>query len=343
MWQSKARIIADGIVAGLIGGAVIALWFLVFDAARGHPLETPALLAAALQHGAREPIALTGTAWLLVGEYTIAHFAAFAIIGLIGALLIDASERHSELFGILLVFTIGFEVFFIALIMLLGPAAAAALPWWKIIIGNLMATGAMLAYFFVRQPVLAENLLGPWMDVVREGIVSGVLGGVIVVLWFFVYDVLAGQPFHTPALLGAIIFNGMEQPSTFAVSAALVLGYTALHFFAFAMFGIASSITMVASEYEPLLALGVFVLFLWFELCFVAFVTFLDQSAMSEIGWWNIIGGNVAALAAIVGYFAHGHPRVVSRIGERWNRLRDEPAAQADEASSGQRPVVRSV
>ena len=62
MWQSKARIIADGIVAGLIGGAVIALWFLVFDAARGHPLETPALLVAALQHGTRQPIALTGTA-----------------------------------------------------------------------------------------------------------------------------------------------------------------------------------------------------------------------------------------------------------------------------------------
>jgi hypothetical protein len=277
MRQSKARIIADGIVAGLIGGAVIALWFLVFDAARGHPLETPALLAAALQHGAREPVALTGTAWLLVGEYTIAHFTAFAIIGLIGALLIDASERHSELFGILLVFTIGFEVFFIALIMLLGPAAAAALPWWKIIIGN---------------------------------------------------------------LLGAIIFNGMAQPSTFAVTAALVLGYTALHFFAFAMFGIASSITMVASEYEPLLALGVFTLFLWFELCFVAFVTFLDQSAVNEIGWWNIIGGNVAALAAIVGYFEHGHPRVVPRLAERW---KDEAAAEANEPSRGRRPVVRGL
>jgi hypothetical protein len=260
----------------------------------------------------------------LVGEYTIAHFVAFAIIGVIGALLIDASERHSELFGILLVFTVAFEVFFIALIMLLGPAAAAALPWWKIIIGNLMATGGMLAYFFLRQPVLAENLL------VREGIVSGILGGVIVALWFFVYDILAGQPFHTPALLGAIIFNGMAQPSTFAVTAILVLGYTALHFFAFAMFGIASSITMVASEYEPLLALGVFVLFLWFELCFVAFVTFLDQSAVNEIGWWNIIGGNVVALAAIVGYFEHGHPQVVPRIAERWNRLRDEAAAETD-------------
>jgi len=93
--------------------------------------------------------------------------------------------------------------------------------------------------------------------------------------------------------------------------------------------------TILASEYEPLLPLGVFVLFLWFELCFVAFVTFLDQSAVNEIGWWNIIGGNVAALAAIVWYFEHGHPRVVPRITERWNRLRDEAVAEADDAASG--------
>ena len=101
--------------------------------------------------------------------------------------------------------------------------------------------------------------------------------------------------------------------------------------------------TILASEYEPLLPLGVFVLFLWFELCFVAFVTFLDQSAVNEIGWWNIIGGNVAALAAIVWYFEHGHPRVVPRIAERWNRLRDEAAAEADEVPTGRPPVMRGL
>src|SRR4029077_7748685 len=122
--------------------------------------------------------------------------------------------------------------------------------------------------------VLASNLLGPWMGVAREGIITGLIGAVIVAVWFLISDVLAGHPFRTPALLGAIIFNGMSQPSGFAVTAALVLGYTGLHFFAFIMFGIASSILMVASEHEPVLALGELILFVWFELCFVAFVTF---------------------------------------------------------------------
>lgn len=331
MQQSKARIVADGVVAGLVGGAVIALWFFIFDAVNGRPLWSPALLAAALLHGSREPVVMTQTAWTLVAEYSVVHFLAFALIGAIAALLIDGAERTPELFAPLLIFTAGFEVFFVALLIMAGPAASAAMPWWKIIIGNLMATAAMLSYFLWRQPKLAENLLGPWIPVVREGVFTGVLGAVIVAAWFLVADFLAGQLFQTPALLGAIIFNGFHQPGPVVPSAALVLSYTALHFFAFIMFGVAASITMAASEYEPLLVLGVLVLFVWFELCFVAFVTFLDERAIGEIGWWNIIGGNIAALTAIIALYEWRHPRVVPRLVERWDRVRDEAAAERRE------------
>jgi hypothetical protein len=57
-------------------------------------------------------------------------------------------------------------------------------------------------------------------------------------------------------------------------------------------------------------------------------VTFLDANTVEEIGWWNIIGGNIAALAAIIAYFEHGHPRIVRRIIDRWEGLRDEAATQ---------------
>ena len=71
-------------------------------------------------------------------QIPIAHFIAFAIIGAMAALLMAAAEEHSELFGVLFLFTIGFEVFFIALVMLSGPAAQAAVLWWKGMVGNLM-------------------------------------------------------------------------------------------------------------------------------------------------------------------------------------------------------------
>jgi hypothetical protein len=343
MRHSRTRLLIDGVVAGLIGGAVIALWFFIFDAARGEPLKTPMILSSALLHGAGQR-SLTTAGWMLVGEYTIAHFVAFAIIGAVAALLMAAAEEHSELFGVLFLFTIGFEVFFIALVMLLGPAAQAAVLWWKGMIGNLMATAAMLAYFFWRQPVLASNLLGPWMNVAREGIITGLIGAVIVAVWFLVADLIAGHPFRTPALLGAIIFNGLSQgqPASVSVTAALVLGYTALHFFAFIMFGIAASITMYASEREPLLALGVVVLFLWFELCFAGFVTFLDQSTVQQLGWWNIAGGNIVALAVIIGWYEHRHPGVVPRILERWEELKAEGSAVDSQSGGRPRPASRN-
>lgn len=323
MHPGKVRTIIDGAVAGLIGAAVIALWFLIFDAAHGEPLRTPASLAAALLHGASAPV-MNGAAWTLVGEYTVAHFGLFALIGVCGALMLSASEDKPELFPALLVFTCAFEVFFIFAVMLFGPAAQAATLWWKGLIGNLMATAAMLAWFFWRQPALAERLLGRWIAVVREGVVAGIIGGVIVAAWFFIYDLAIGQPFRTPALLGTILLNVMREPNGFSVTVASVLGYTALHFFAFIMFGVAASILMAASEREPLVALGVLVLFIWFEMCFAGFVTFLDQTAIRQIGWWNIVGGNILALAAIIGWYEHRHPRVVPRLLERWEELKHE-------------------
>jgi hypothetical protein len=150
--QSKARIVADGIVAGLIGGAIVALWLFIFDAVNGRLPWSSTLLAAALLRRPRESFMIAHTAWVLVAEYSFTHFLLFALIGAVGGLMIDRSERNPELFAPLLIFTAGLEVFLIALLILTGLTADAAMPWWKVIIGNLMATSAMLSYFLWRQP-----------------------------------------------------------------------------------------------------------------------------------------------------------------------------------------------
>ena len=40
MEHSRSRIMLDGAIAGLLGAVVVALWFLIFDAARGHIFQT---------------------------------------------------------------------------------------------------------------------------------------------------------------------------------------------------------------------------------------------------------------------------------------------------------------
>src|SRR6266540_3797316 len=73
----RSRYLRDGIIAGLIGAAIVAVWFLIYDAARGYPFRTPALLRAAVQ-GMRDPGAVIVTPGL-VAQYTVLHGAIFAM------------------------------------------------------------------------------------------------------------------------------------------------------------------------------------------------------------------------------------------------------------------------
>ncbi|MHB8381264.1 MAG: hypothetical protein ACYDC3_02820 [Candidatus Binataceae bacterium] len=322
MQHSKTRIIIDGATAGIVGGLVVALWFLLFDLSRGRAFETPALLAATLLHGLRDPNLNHHSMIRLVSEYTMLHFGAFIIVGVVAALLLEAAENEPPFLISVLIFFGAFEVFFIAVVLFLGPQVMTALTWWGIIVGNLLATGAMLSYFFWRHPRLAKNLFGSgWLRVTREGVLAGMVGGVAVAIWFLGYDIASGDAFQTPTILGAMIFRGAEGAASAHTTVALVLGYTVLHFFAFVAFGLAIAILLAASEWEPFLALGVFLLFAVFEVFFVGFVTLLDSSVVSQLGWWKIVAGNILALLAMTAYFLQGHRGLRLKLVERWATL----------------------
>ena len=51
---SRFRYLREGIIAGLIGAALVAVWFLIYDVARGRPFRTPSLLGMAAFEGVSE-------------------------------------------------------------------------------------------------------------------------------------------------------------------------------------------------------------------------------------------------------------------------------------------------
>ncbi len=143
------RIMIEGIAAGAIGAGTMALWFLLRDAARGTPLFTPALLGAVLLDGLREASTVQITLRLVLG-YTLVHCAAFALFGLTAAALLAATDRQPALrVGLVLLFCC-FEVFALAMIVVLAEWLFEALPSWSIAAGNVLAAGAMLE-FLLRQ------------------------------------------------------------------------------------------------------------------------------------------------------------------------------------------------
>jgi hypothetical protein len=319
MPHARTRIVTDGAIAGILGAVAVAIWFLAFDTARGHPLETPALLASTILHGGTSTVA--DRLLSLTLQYTTIHFIAFAVFGVGAALLLEAAEYEPSLTLSLAIFLGAFEVFFVAVVMFFGPELMAKVTWWSILVGNLMATVVMLSFFLLRHPNLARNLLGNWLRVMREGMITGLIGAMIVAAWFLLHDTILGQPLRTPALLGAALIDGVRDPNSLQVTFALVGTYTVLHFSAFIVFGLAAGVLMAASERQPLLLLGVFVIFACFEVFFLGVVTLVDQSLLESLGWWTIVVGNILALTGMLGFLLTQHRELRERLLQEWAGL----------------------
>jgi len=320
MEHSRSRIIIDGAIAGLLGAGVVALWFLIFDAARGHIFQTPVMLAAAILHGGRPEG--VGAIQLML-EYSLLHFVAFIITGIIGANLLEAAEHEPTLLVSLLVFLGAFDVFFIGVAMFLGPTVMQEVTWWGIVVANLSASAAMLYYFLARHPALARNLLGPWIPILQEGVTAGLIGAVIVAAWFLAYDLAMGEAFKTPLLLGEAIFNNAAAATPDTV-APLIVAYSVIHFLGFIAFGVALAVLMAATDREPLVALGVLVVFAIFEVFFFGWVTLIDASLLDQLGWWKIIAANGLALIGMMAYELRSHRGLWVRLQERWALLEHE-------------------
>jgi hypothetical protein len=139
----------QGIVAGILGAATIAVWFFLVDIVNGRPFYTPNVLGTALfRHGAGldQPQALP-ISWEMVLVYTWVHGLVFCAIGGLAAKLLELAERNMNIgFGILLLFVI-FEFGFVGAASVFGEPILRALAWPSVLIGNLLAAGAMAAYF----------------------------------------------------------------------------------------------------------------------------------------------------------------------------------------------------
>jgi len=304
---SNPRYIREGVIAGLIGAAVVAVWFLIYDAASGRPFRTPALLGAATFEGLQSAKAVP-TAVALVLPYTVLHGVVFAMIGVLIAYLIGSAQREPSRVLMLFIVVMCFEIFFLAVVTWFAHPVLDELQWWTILVANGLAAFGMLAYLIIGQRALGRALLGPlWTRAVREGIWAGLLGAAAVAVWFLAYDVAAGAPFRTPALLGAWLFHGLRDPSALVVTAPLVLQYTVVHGAAFIAFGLVASGLLALADREPRVLFAFVMLYCCFEVFFAAMVTVFAEWLLEAVPWWTIVAGNLLATVVMVGFLLREH------------------------------------
>jgi hypothetical protein len=154
----QLRLLAkEGLVAGAIGAAAVAVWFLIVDTVSGQPFFTPAMLGSAVFWGLREPTAVEISYAAVVG-YTMIHVLAFCAVGMIAAALAQLVERFpTTLFVVVVLFAI-FEIGFYLVVALLAQPLLGALAWSNVAIGNLIAAVGMGTYLWRAHPRIREEL-----------------------------------------------------------------------------------------------------------------------------------------------------------------------------------------
>jgi hypothetical protein len=143
--------VREGIIAGTIGAATVAIWFLVVDILAGQPLYTPAILGEAVLNSLGF---VTAGIVIPVAIYTLVHLAAFAIMGMCAVVLVHAAQRDvSMLYGILILFVV-FEGGFYGFVYMLDVTLLGNIAWVQILPANLLAAFLMGGWLWRTHPAL---------------------------------------------------------------------------------------------------------------------------------------------------------------------------------------------
>ena len=298
-------VVAEGVIGGVLAGAVVAVWFFVVDAVQGQPFRTPAVLAYLFF--ARESLEISVE---LVTFYTILHLVVFGCLGLAAAWTLAALDTSPTLmigavFGVLVL-----DIVFYGVLLWTGIGAVGVLPWPHVLASNLAGGMALMTYLHRarrdERPFGLAVLKGH--PLVGQGLLTGLLGAAAVALWFLGLDAAAGRPLRTPAALGSVLFLGAESPMEVQTGLGVVAAYTALHVAVFAAIG--TTLVWLARQVEraPQLLLLIVMSCIVLEALVVPAMGLTAEWGLGALGVWSVAVGNVLAVGTMGLWIWRTHP-----------------------------------
>lgn len=167
-WEALKHhtIIREGLFAGLLGAAAVAVWFLIIDLITARVFFTPAALGSAVLFGARDLAEVQITPATVLG-YSLLHGTAFIIAGIVAAAVVHQAEETPPLLLGFVLLTVTFGTLIIGLIAIIAEWILQALAWWSILIGTLLGAAAMGTYLWRAHPVIQEYVRGARRDPVE--------------------------------------------------------------------------------------------------------------------------------------------------------------------------------
>lgn len=137
--------ISHGLAAGCIAAASFAAWFLLVDIVQGQPFLTPAYMSGLIFSFTT---ALPATA--RVATFTLLHFLAFGLIGIIVSGLLAKWQLEPHLYVGIAVGILLFGIVFFGSVIAFGVNIVRELGWPQVLAGNILAGLVMLGYLRAR-------------------------------------------------------------------------------------------------------------------------------------------------------------------------------------------------
>ena len=150
------RGISEGVITGLLGAVVVAVFYFIVDLLRGHPLMTPSVLGQAFI--LRDPVILDHPDMAAVVMYSLFHGLAFIGFGLFFVALVRGAER-SDLARIAVIqLLVVFEVMFLGVLWVASEVVRGMFPYISVLSSNTLAAAAMCTYVWRHHPMLRAAL-----------------------------------------------------------------------------------------------------------------------------------------------------------------------------------------
>ncbi len=141
-----------------------------------------------------------------------------------------------------------------------------------------------------------------------ESLYAGVLGGSAVALFFLVADLLDGQPFFTPSLIGSVMFHGVSAEDVAKVHVDAVAYFSIVHIAAFTALGGAISLLVHEVELQsrhPVVVL--LVLFAVIEAAFFVVAPLAMPGVIARLGMARVAAANLLAAGTMALFFMLSH------------------------------------
>jgi len=159
MAERPHNFLREGVITGFIGATAIAVWFLLVDTIAGHPFATPIFLGKGVVSVLGKSMNMMGdTAFTQVLGYTVFHYVAFIIVGIVLTVIVHQAERTPGILAGLLVAFVIMTMGFYMIAAAFAQSSLGQIAWAQIFIANLLAAGLMIGYLWRKHPKLNRQL-----------------------------------------------------------------------------------------------------------------------------------------------------------------------------------------